>query len=117
MSLTLRILLIVAAVITAAWILWKIRKHKVKMEHAIFWIVFALVLVVIGIVPQLASWLGHLLGVMSTANLVFLVMIFLLIAKVFTLSITVSQLQDKIEVLSGEVALEKHVAGREKKAE
>ena len=35
MSDTLRILLLVAAVMTAVWILYKIRKLKVKMEDAI----------------------------------------------------------------------------------
>ena len=37
--------------------------------------------------------------------LVFLVIIFLLVEKIFTLSIIVSQLEDKIGVLSAEVAL------------
>ena len=37
--------------------------------------------------------------------LVFLVIIFLLVEKIFTLSIVVSQLEDKIGVLSAEVAL------------
>ena len=42
---------------------------------------------------------------MSPSNLVFLVIIFLLVEKIFTLSIIVSQLEDKIGVLSAEVAL------------
>ena len=43
--------------------------------------------------------------IMSPSNLVFLVIIFLLVEKIFTLSIVVSQLEDKIGVLSAEVAL------------
>ena len=42
---------------------------------------------------------------MSPSNLVFLVIIFLLVEKIFTLSIIVSQLEDKIGVLSAEIAL------------
>ena len=42
---------------------------------------------------------------MSPSNLVFLVIIFLFVEKIFTLSIIVSQLEDKIGVLSAEVAL------------
>ena len=38
MSDTLKGLLIIASVLTVGWILRKIRKNKVKMEDAIFWI-------------------------------------------------------------------------------
>lgn len=110
MSITLRTLLLVAALITAAWILRKISKLKVKMQDAIFWIVFAGVLCVLAIFPEICYWMTGALGMMSPANLIFLVVIFLLMEKVFTLSIIVSQLEDKIETLSAELALRNHSA-------
>ena len=110
MSITLRILLVAAALVTATWILRKISKLKVKMEDAIFWIVFAGILCVLAIFPDLCYWLTGALGMMSPANLIFLVVIFLLIEKVFTLSIIVSQLEEKIEILSAELALRNHSA-------
>lgn len=110
MSITFRVLLLVAAFVTAAWILRKISKLKVKMEDAIFWIVFAGILCVLAIFPEVCYWLTNVLGVISPANLIFLVIIFLLIEKVFTLSILVSQMEEKIEVLSAELALRNHSA-------
>ena len=110
MSITLRILLVAAALVTAAWILRKISKLKVKMEDAIFWIVFAGILCILAIFPEICYWLTNLLGMISPANLIFLVVIFLLIEKVFTLSIIVSQLEEKIEILSAELALRNHSA-------
>lgn len=108
MSDTLRVLLLVAAVMTAVWILYKIRKLKVKMEDAIFWIIFAGILCVLGMFPQVTYWLTYKIGILSPANLIFLVVIFLLVEKVFTLSIIVSQLEEKIAVLSAEVAVRSH---------
>lgn len=108
MSLTLRVLLLLAATLTAFWILHKIHKMKVKMEDAIFWVVFAMVLLILGIFPQISYLMTDLLGIMSPANLIFLVIIFLLMEKIFTLSIIVSQLEDKVEILSAEVALRAH---------
>lgn len=110
MSDTLRILLLIAAVVTAVWILYKIRKLKVKMEDAIFWIIFAGILCVMGMFPQVTYWLTYKIGILSPANLIFLVVIFLLVEKVFTLSIIVSQLEEKISVLSAEVAVRSHAA-------
>ena len=110
MSDMLRMILLFAAVLTALWILSKIRKLKVKMEDAIFWVVFALILLILGIFPDVTYWLTRKMGVMSPANLIFLVIIFLLLEKVFTLSIIVSQLEEKITVLSAETALRAHSA-------
>lgn len=108
MSITLRVLLLIAAFVTAAWILRKISKLKVKMEDAIFWIVFAGILCILAIFPEICYWLTDAVGVMSPANLIFLVIIFLLMEKVFTLSIIVSQLEEKVAVLSAELALRNH---------
>ena len=105
MSDTLRILLFFAALTTGGWIVYKIRKLQVKMQDAIFWVVFAVILFILGIFPQAGFWLTERLGIMSPANLIFLVIIFLLMEKVFTLSIIVSQLEEKISILSAEIAL------------
>ena len=112
MSTTLRFLLLFGAVFTATWILHKIKKLKVKMEDAIFWIIFAGILCLLGVFPELTYWLTHVMGIMSPANLIFLVIIFLLIEKIFTLSIIVSQLEEKVSILSAEVALRSHSADK-----
>lgn len=110
MSRTLRVLLLVVAIITVFWILMKIRKLKVKMEDAIFWIGFSVILLIMAIFPEVTYWLTDRLGMQSPANLIFLIMIFLLVEKIFTLSILVSQLEEKVTVLSAEVALRSHAA-------
>lgn len=113
MSMILRMLLLIAAVVTVFWILHKIRKFKVKMEDAIFWMVFAVILLILGAFPELSYALTDMLGMVSPANLIFLVIIFLLLEKVFTLSILVSQLEEKVSVLSAEVALRSHAVKEE----
>ena len=105
MSNSLRTILLIAAAVSACWILYQIRRLKIKLDHAIYWIVFAVLLAVLGIFPEFTYWLTRKLGMISPANLIFLVIIFLLLVKVFTLSMLTSQLEDKITVLSAEVAL------------
>ena len=105
MSNSLRTILLIAAAVSACWILYQIRRLKIKLDHAIYWIVFAVLLAVLGIFPEVTYWLTRKLGMLSPANLIFLVIIFLLLVKVFSLSMLTSQLEDKITVLSAEVAL------------
>ena len=101
----MRILLVLVSIGTTWWILHKIRKSKVKMEDAIFWMFFSGLLLILAIFPQLSFYLSDLLGIDSPANLVFLMIICLLLEKIFTLSIVVSQLEEKVSVLSSEVAI------------
>lgn len=114
MSTILRILLVIASVCTVTWILKKINKSKVKMEDAIFWIVFSCVLLILALFPQVSYWLSGILGIESPANLVFLLIICLLLEKIFTLSIVTSQLEDKVSILSAEIALRAHALDKKK---
>ena len=100
MSDTLKGLLIIASVLTVGWILRKIRKNKVKMEDAIFWIFFAAILLLLAIFPEISYELCRIFGIMSPSNLVFLVIIFLLVEKIFTLSIIKSNFSSKVPLVS-----------------
>lgn len=105
MSVSLRVLLLVGAVLTAVWILRKIRNNRVQQEDALFWIFFATLLALLGIFPNIAYYLADKLGIISPANLVFLLIIAALIEKILSLSIEVSLLKGKIEIMSAEVAI------------
>lgn len=104
----LRFVLLISALATAIYILHKIKRAKVKMEDAIFWVAFAFVLSILGLIPQISYYMSSYLGIQSPANFVYLMVLFLLIEKMFTMSIKISQLEDKIEVLTAEVALRTH---------
>ena len=83
MTIGLRVLLIVGSILTCIYVLSKIRKSKMRTENSLFWIMFSFVLVILGLFPGIAIWFARLLGVQSTVNLVFLVVIFFLLIKVF----------------------------------
>ena len=83
------------------------------MEDAIFWLVFSGTLLVLAIFPQISFWLSTLLGIESPANLVFLLIICLLFEKIFTLSIITSQLEEKVSILSAEIAIRSQAQEKE----
>lgn len=105
MTTTLRVLLLIASIFTAIWILRKIRKNRVKQEDATYWICFAIMLALLGIFPQISFKMTRLLGIQSPSNFVFLAVICLLLEKILSLSIQVSQLESKIEIMAAELAL------------
>ena len=101
-----RIVLIVVSLLSTYYILKKIRQSKLQIEYAIFWIVFAGVLVIISVFPWLVTLFTRLLGMQLPVNFVFMVFIFILLVKLFMMTIELSALENKVKDLTQELALE-----------
>ena len=108
MTMTLRIVVIVVSVLTTAMILRKIRQSKLQIEDSIFWIGFSSILILFSVFPCVPDFLSRLEGTYTTANFIYLAVIFLLILKMFHMSIKMSQLETKIKELAQEMALSEH---------
>ena len=106
MTMTLRVALVIVSVATLLLMMRKIRQSKVQIESAIFWIILALVLVVFSIFPGVADFASQLLGIYATTNFLFLFAIFVLIVKVFYMTIHISQLETRVKELVQQMALE-----------
>lgn len=101
-----RIILIVVSILSTWYILKKIRQSKLQIEYAIFWIIFSGVLVIISLFPWLVSLFTRLLGMQLPVNFVFMVFIFILLVKLFMMTIELSALENKVKDLTQELALE-----------
>ena len=91
---------------TMAFMMRKIRQAKVQIEAALFWVIMALILVVFSLFPAVADACAHLLGIYSTPNFLFLFMIFLLIVKVFGMTLQMSQMESRQKELVQRIALD-----------
>ena len=105
MSWGLRLVLIVGSVFAAVYVLRKIRRNKMSMESSVFWILFSGVLVLLGIFPGIAEWFARLIGVQSTVNLVYLVVIALLLIKVFLQDQRIARLEHQVTGLAQRIAI------------
>ena len=101
----IRICLVLGSLITATYILRRVRLAKVQIEDTIFWLLFSGILLILAIFPGIAYWAAYLLGFQSPINFVYIVIIFLLLAKQFFMSIRLSQLDSKVRILTQRVAL------------
>ena len=105
MSLSLRILLLVGALLAFWFIITRVRRNKILMQDAIYWVLLSVLLLVAAIFPGVFIRLSQALGFISPSNFVFLVIVALLLVKIFTNSIEISMLRHKVEELAQEVAL------------
>ena len=121
MSIAMRVLLILGSVLTAVYVLLRVRKSRMRTEDSVFWLVFSLILVLMGIFPNAVEGLAGLIGFMSAANMVYLIVIFLLIIKLFLMDQRISHLQrqavDTAQVLAvQQLQRENRLAGSDTKS-
>lgn len=107
MSIYIRVLLIIGAVALLGFMIKRIRQSKLKIEYTVFWIGFSAVLVLMGLFPQAVSWVAHALGFQSTVNMVYLIIIFILIVKLFFNTIQISALENKVDSLAQQIAIDR----------
>ncbi len=109
MSNSLRIILLVSAVLLFAFVYRKLRKSQLQLMTAFFWIMFSTAVLILGVFPEVGLFFAGLLGIESAANCVFLLIISLLILCTFLLTIRVSTLEHKVTNLTQEIAIRKNM--------
>ena len=95
MSFTLRVLLIVFAVIVFYFVIRKLKKAQMQVLDSLFWIMFSTSFVL----------LGGLLGFMSASNFVFLYVIAVLVVRDFTISLRLAKQEERLNSLVQAAAL------------
>lgn len=105
MSAFFRILLVVVSIFFFWYILRKIRKSQLQIEHSIFWVVLSLVFIVFSVFPRTVYFFTNICGMVAPVNFLFLAMIFILLIKIFTMSIKMGQMEEKIKNLTQQVAI------------
>lgn len=105
MPLSQRLFLILGSVATLLYFISRIRKSKLKINHSIYWVFFGLALLVLACIPNVVFRISTLLGFQSPSNLVYLIVIFLLVIKLFTTTMRISKLNEQVNALTQAVAI------------
>lgn len=104
-SLELQVCLILGAIGTYFYIIYKIRKANVRIDDMIVWIIASITLLLLSIIPWIPAYLANLTGFISAANFIFTAIIAFLIFMVFGLSIKISQQHEKLKDITHKLAM------------
>lgn len=105
MSITLRIILGLAALLLAGSVCWQVNSHKLLLRYSLIWFFVSLVVILAAIFPDAVFWLSSSLGFDVSSNFVFLVAIIFLLLSSISLTGIASRQQKTIKNLVQDVAL------------
>lgn len=105
MTLLFRIILLAVCLFTYFFLHRSIKKEKMRIEESIFWLILSLLLLVFAIFPGIPDILARLLGIYSTANFLFLFVIFILLLRLFYVNAALGKLEERVKTLVQNEAL------------
>ena len=105
MSYRVRVLIAIGGILVFAFIIFSIRRSKMRIGDSIFWFLFSLLLLVISISPELFFALARAMHVTSASNLAYLFMIAFLLIRVFQQDLKISQLTTKLQRMVQSLAI------------
>ena len=105
MSLRLTVSLYILVFLLFIYLIHKIRARKVDIRYILPWLVLNFILLLAVVFPGAVKWICDLLGIQTPSNMVFFFGIIFLLFIVFSLTLTVSKLNNEIKELTQRVAL------------
>ena len=105
MSITLRIVLIVIAILYLITLIRRLKKRKLQLSFSIFWMITGVVLILIALFPAIIVNLSGIFGFQAPSNMLFLLTIFIAYYLIFELTLKLSQENKKNIALVQEISL------------
>lgn len=105
MNVKTQILVIIIVIIGLVALINMIRKNKVDLRYSLLWFVLGVGVLVFACVPSLTEKLARLFGVGLPINLLFFVGFCFSLVIIFSLSVAVSKLAEKVKKLTQEVGI------------
>ena len=105
MNIRTQILVVVLAVTALLWIIRKICRKGIEVKYSLLWILLGIGVIIFACFPQFTAWLAQLVGIGQPINMVFFAGFCFALVIIFSLSVAVSRLSNKVKRLTKEMAL------------
>lgn len=105
MTIRLQVIIGVLLVLAMTVIINMIRNKKLDLRYALSWMCMLVIALVIDVFPDIVFGLAYLIGIDVASNMVFFVGVIFSIILIFSITVSVSRMSNKVKRLTQELAL------------
>ena len=105
MNIRIQILIVVITLLAMFYVINKIRNKGIELKYSLVWLALGTGIIIFTCFPKLTTWLAHVLGISQPMNMLFFAGFFFMLPIIFSLSVSVSRLSNKVKRLTQEMAL------------
>jgi len=95
----------ILGLLIASTILWLIRRDHLHTRHALWWLVVAIIVVLLGLFPKIIDFVASQLGVNYPPTLLFILGLGMILIKVLMMDIHQSELERNMRHLAQRLAI------------
>lgn len=108
MNLRLQIILLTICLGVLIYLIHQMSQHVVDIKYTLSWLLLDGVLFFLTICPDVLNYITHLLGIESPVNMLFFLGFLFLLVVIYTQTIALSRLSNRLRKLSQKVALDEY---------
>lgn len=108
MSLAVQLVALAFILFLFILVTYYVKKNKISIKYSIVWYLSLLLLTIFTIFPVILGYVTKLIGIQLSSNFIFAFMIGVLFVITLSLTIIVSEQQEKIKMLIQEVSILKN---------
>ncbi len=105
MTVKIQIIIGVCLVIGLAAIVNMIRRRRLELKYALSWLIAIVFVLVLDCFPTLLTRISRMLGIWAPVNMIFFLGFCFSLLIIFTLTVTLSRMSERVRRLSQAVAL------------
>lgn len=105
MTVKIQIIIGVCLVIGLAAIVNMIRRRRLELKYALSWLIAIMFVLVLDCFPTLLTRISLMLGIWAPVNMIFFLGFCFSLVIIFTLTVTLSRMSERVRKLSQAVAL------------
>lgn len=105
MNIRIQILIVVITLLAMFYVINKIRNKVIELKYSLVWLALGTGIIIFTCFPKLTTWLAHVLGISQPMNMLFFAGFCFMLPIIFSLSVSVSRLSNKVKRLTQEMAL------------
>ncbi|MGE7020679.1 DUF2304 domain-containing protein [Solibacillus cecembensis] len=107
-SVKLQLILLFITIVAIFQLVRMITRYKLDLKYALLWLLLGLLLLLFTVFPNIVYNIADFLTIETPTNALFLLGIFLILAIVFSLTISLSRASNKMKDLSQELGILKN---------
>lgn len=112
----LQVILLITSILTFLFIINMIRKYNLELKYSLLWIFFCIVNVLLASFSQIGTITAELLSIKEPVNAIFLLSFIFQFSLIFSLTLTISRLSNKLSQLVQELGILKKEVEQNKEA-
>ena len=105
MTLKIKILIVCVLILAFIAIVRMVCKKSLELKYALLWLIADICLMIIVLVPHLLDMIASMLGIYSPVNMVFFLGFCFSLAIIFSLTVALSRMSNRVRRLSQCIAL------------